>query len=338
LGASKNDLLQLIEKLPEKKIPVVKKLLEIVLGTTEAVDSVWLRSVSSKPVGSELKSIEYRLISECEEDLIKETFTWFGAAYYYSEVLYRELCNVYVIATFEKPENVTRPRVEEKLAFAFSLTLGQIIEKIKKFLPNDLQRRLESALDRRNYLAHHFWFERCLLMFSEQSLFQVRQELIELTDMFKTLDEDITKYFLPRYKTFGITDEIMKEAFKKILAGKPIEPLIPQRFPRKQERVVRAWNVKVSNNATTLIFETEDGCFWQLCDVGLGWTYFQTPGSDWQINEKIQKYLPADINPRPPIVEPWNYEFNLSKGTKLWVKRGKRERTYIWGIKAPLEP
>ena len=241
----------------------------------------------------------------------------------------------YALATFEKARDITRPRIEEKLALAFSLTLCQIVEKTKGVFSGGIQRRLEVALDKRNYLAHRFWFERSPLMFSEPDLLGLRQELLELTNLFGELDEAITESLDPRRQALGLTDELIQESFDKLIAGEPDEPLISQRLLKKQERIERAWDVKVGDNLITQIFETEDGCLWQFCDVGLGWTPFEKPAPDWAINGRLQIYLPANINPRPPIVEPWNYEFNLAKGAVLWVKRGKRERAYTWGIKAP---
>ena len=172
-------------------------------------------------------------------------------------------------------------------------------------------------------------------MFSEQGLLELRQELLELTVLFSELDEAITEHFKPKRQAIGVTDELIQETFDKLIAGEPVESLIAQRLPKKQERIVRAWDVNVGDNLIVQIFESEDGCLWQFCDVGLGWTRFEKPASAWAINERLQKYLPSNINPRPPITEPWCYEFNLAKGAVLWVKRGKRERSYTWGIRAP---
>ena len=269
------------------------------------------------------------------EELIEEVFTHFGAAYCHSEVLHRTLCITFAMATFERAEDITGPRIEEKLSLAFSLTLGQVAEKSKELFPCDLQEKLQIAVDKRNYLAHHFWFERCHLMFSQQTLREQRQELIEFREFFNRLDETITKYFKSKFQSLGLTDELIQESFAKLMAGEIEEPFISQRLPKKQERIVRVWDVKVGDKQKTQIFETEDGCLWQLSDVGLGWTRFEKPLSDWSINESLQKYLPAMINPRPPIAEPWTYEFNLAKGVVFWVKRGSREKSYKMGIKKP---
>jgi len=269
------------------------------------------------------------------EELTKEVFARFGAAYYHSEVLHRGLCNVYALMTFESADIITRPRVEEKLVRAYSLTLGRIIEETKSLLPTELQPRLEIALEKRNYLAHYFWYDRCHLMYSEQGLLEMRKELLELSDLFVELDENIAEYLKPKQEAFGITDELVQQSFDELIAGELEEEPLIQRSPKKQERIAAVWDAEVAANQLAQIFETDDGCLWQLCDVGLGWACFEKPAPDWRINATIQQYLPATVNPRPPISEPWNYEFKLAKGAVLWVKRGKRERSYTWGIKVP---
>jgi len=266
-----------------------------------------------------------------EIELTKEVFAQFGRAYCQSEVLHRGLCIVYALATFDKAENITGPRVEEKLAFSFALTLGQVIEKSKGIFPENIEQQLVFALVKRNYIAHQFWFERNYLMFDEKGLLELRQELIELTNLFENLDNNITEFFKPIRKSFGLSDEVIQESYKKLLAGEQDEPIISQRPPKKQERITKVWNIKTADNLITQIFESDDGYLWQFCDVGLGWSRFEKPATDWVINENIQKYLPANINPRPSGTS-WNYEFNLAKGAVLWVKPGKREKSYTWGI------
>lgn len=272
---------------------------------------------------------------DTREELVKEVFSWFGSAYYHSEVLHRDLCNYYAMATFENIKDITRPRIEEKLSFAFSRTFGQVFEVMKEYLSIDLQQCLVVALEQRNYLAHHFWYDRCRLMFTDQGLLELQEELRTLSGLFSLVDEKLSEYFKPTIQAIGITDSQIQDAFNSLISGELDEPLLSQRLPKKQERLVRVWDVKNNDDLIFQIFETEDGCLWQLCDVGLGWTRYKTPALDWKINERIQKYLPLNINPRPPITEAWNYQINLSKGAKLLVKRGKRERSYKWTIKVP---
>jgi hypothetical protein len=268
-----------------------------------------------------------------QSELIKEIFARFGTAYYESEVLHRGLCNIYALTTFETPESATRPRVDEKLAYSYSLTLGHVIKETKHLFPAGIQEQLDLALSKRNFLAHHFWFERNHMMFDKQGLLQLRNELVELADFFDSLDQTISDFIQPICKKFGITDEMIQKIYGRLLQGEQDEPLMNQRTLKKQERIIKVWDVEVAGGLITQIFETDDGDLWQLSDVGLGWSKFTKPETHWKLNENVQKYLPANINPRPSNSESWNYEFQLTKGAVFWVKRGKRQGSYTWGIK-----
>ena len=263
---------------------------------------------------------------ETQEQLVKEVFAQFGAAYYHSEVLHRGLCNIYALATFEKAEDITRPRIEEKLALAFSLTLGQIVEKTKGLFSGGIQQRLEVALDKRNYLAHRFWFERSPLMFSEPDLLGLRQELLELTNLFGELDEAITESLDPRRQAMGLTDELIQESFDKLIAGESDEPLISQRLLKKQERIVRAWDVKVGDNLVTQVFE--HGRWVSLAVLRC-----------WPRKERLEKPAPNGMQRKAarvstlltstldrPVTEPWNYEFRSCERVPCfageWQTRG----------------
>lgn len=81
----------------------------------------------------------------------------------------------------------------------------------------------------------------------------------------------------------------------------------------------------------------QDRSLWQLCDAGLGWTRFQNTEPHWVEHPTIQPYLPADITPRPKDIKPWEYELKLKAGAVLWVKPGKRPKTFRWGVRTRTE-
>ena len=276
------------------------------------------------------------LYEEPDEELIKEVYARFGLAYYHSECLHRELCHIYVFASFQDPKDVTRPRLEEKFAYAYSLTFGQVkdeIDKIKELIPEELFSQLDEGVEKRNFLAHHFWFERAHLMFSMTGLNQMIQELDECSSLFQRPDEMASPYLKTQTKKFGLTDEILQACLDEVISGKPMEPFPQKRKLRKQEHIVRVWEFNMADVGKPLVFETDDGQLWQLCDVGLGWTYYEEIKPDWQENGIIAQYLPADINPRPKDSKPWHYELNLEKGAVFWVRPGNRERSFKWGIR-----
>ncbi len=266
-------------------------------------------------------------------DLRRELFARFGLAYYHSECLHKELCNYLTISGFPSSDGITRPRIEEKLSQAFALPLGLVVEKLRPVLPEDLLPDLEAAVKRRNFLAHHFWFGRAHLMFTASGIDKMIEELDAMSEQFHELDERCTERFAQKKQELGITDEVIQSALDECKAGKPMEPLSTKRKLKKQERMIRAWEFALPSGQKPIVFETEDGCLWQLCEVGLGWTYYDAIEDNWTEVEQISQYLPATINPRPPGFEPWKYEIKLSKGATFWVRPGRQEKTFKWGIR-----
>ncbi len=70
-----------------------------------------------------------------DDDLIREVYARFGLAYYESECLHRSLCIVYAWSGLPARDLITQPRVEERLAQAFSLTLGDVVGRLQGVLP-----------------------------------------------------------------------------------------------------------------------------------------------------------------------------------------------------------
>lgn len=266
-----------------------------------------------------------------DEELTKELYARFSLAYYQSECLHRELCNIYASSSLKNRLGITRPRVEELLNQAYSLTLGQVVDALKEILPDSFYVELVQAVKNRNFLAHHFWFERVHLMFNTAGL--LISELGKMSEQFSRLDKEASKVCKPFMENIGVTEEHIQNALAEILAGKPDDPLLKQRKLKKQERLIRAWEFSLDDRNWPLVFETDDGCLWQLCDVGLGWTGFNAIGPEWKLQKIIQAHLPAIINPRPINCNPWNYELNLANGVVFWVKPGREENTFKWGVR-----
>ncbi len=197
-----------------------------------------------------------------------------------------------------------------------------------------------TVVDKRNFLAHYFWFERAHLMFSVENIHQMIEELDQYTELFNRLDEQTSRWFESKRRELGLTDEMIQECQSQILSGQLGEPLPDKQTVRelerklnRRQRLIRVWEFTLDDGKRTLVFELVDGSLWQLCDVGLGWTRFQEIGPNWTEHPTIKPYLPADILPRPKDASPWDYEFSLSKGAVFWVKPGRQEQTFKWGVK-----
>lgn len=277
-----------------------------------------------------------------DDDLIREVYARFGLAYYQSECLHRELCMILALSGLPSRDLITRPRVEERLSQAFSLTLGDVVTKLEGVLPAELGRELREAADRRNFLAHQFWFERAHLMFSVEDVRQFLVELDEYAELFDRLDTRVTEWAEPKRRELGITQELVQTSLRHILAGESDEPLPDRQTVReldkklsRRQRLMRVWEFTLDDGRKPLIFDLADGSLWQLSDVGLGWTRFREVGPGWTEHPDVKPHLPADILPRPEPKGPWDYEFTLANAAVLWVKPGRQPQTFRWGVRTP---
>ena len=280
------------------------------------------------------------MVDQPDDDLIREMYAKFGLAYYQSECLHRGLCIIFAWSALPSLDLTTRPRVEERLAQAFSLTLGDVAAKLEGVLPAELAGEIRQAVDTRNFLAHHFWFDRAHFMFSVNNVHQLITELDGYVEMFAQLDARVSEWLKLMRQKFGLTDEMLEDSLRRTIAGESDEPLPDRQTVRKLEkklgrrqRLVRVWWFALDDGRKPLIFELADESMWQLSDVGLGWTRFHEIGPGWTEHPAIKPHLPADILLRPQPAVPWDYEFALSNGAVLWVKPGRQKQTFRWGVR-----
>ena len=52
---------------------------------------------------------------------------------------------------------------------------------------------------------------------------------------------------------------MIQEIYGRLIQGEQDEPLINQRTLKKQERIVKVWDVEIAYGLITQIFETDDG-------------------------------------------------------------------------------
>ncbi len=177
-------------------------------------------------------------------------------------------------------------------------------------------------------------------MFRTDDIFELIKELDDYSEIFSKLNEDISCWFRSKYNELGLTDEILEDSLNCILSGIEEEQLpdkdmikeLKQKLKQKH-RLVRVWEFELKEKGKPLVFEMQDGSFWQLCHAGLGWTQYQQIEPHWIEHPAIKPYLPADIILRPKDSKPWEYVFKLKAGSELWVKPGKLKKTFTWGIR-----
>jgi len=305
------------------------------LGNIETMDSCLIRIPGAGVVRMKHEEAAGACTNRLEptSDEVKDVYARFGLAYYCAEVLHRDLCNLYCLSQIPTDVPITRPRVEEHLRTAFETTLGQLLLKLQPILSQALITKLEIAVERRNFLAHRFWFERVHLMTRLRGIETMVKELSDDADLFSLVDaqiEDLTEPLLLRF----VTPELLLAKLHEIQSGKVMDPINPQRKPKKEETIVAVFDIPTRPGLTLLIFQTQDGALWQLCDIGLGWTTYDKIDPSWPAAKKFDGLLPAKINPRPIVRSPWTFEIQFGPKVKLSVRLRKSsgEVFYTWRL------
>ena len=275
-----------------------------------------------------------------DEVLLSELYASFGLAYYHSETLCRALCVYSVLLDVSKIATLTSPRFNEKLTAAFAITFGAIVNGLRGKIPDDEMCQLDELLDKRNYLAHEFWFRCVHRMFSASDIAGLVSELHGLGQVFSDATELFQSRCAPYLEKLGVTEALMRNIALGILCEgeecslpEKKEAQVLEKSLKAKQRLIRVWEVPYAHASKTIVFELEGGILRQLCEVGLGLTLFNAIKADWREHPAVSPYVPADILPRPKGVEPWRYQFNLQKGAVLWVTPGKGDNSFVWGVR-----
>ncbi|MDB5048947.1 MAG: hypothetical protein JWO30_2018 [Fibrobacteres bacterium] len=265
-------------------------------------------------------------------DLMYELHACFGMTYFASECLHRELCNYYMVKMASLSPGMTRKRLEEIYTTAESMTLGKIADAVKPLIEPAIAEQLEPAIEKRNYIAHYFWYEKIPLLRTAGGIENAINQLNEYRTTFAQLDEEIQVHTIQLASQAGVTEEDFQKSLEEVFFGNPDKIEKPSRPINKVEAIINIYDVEAENGGSYLVFETEDKLYWQLCDVGLGWTSFSQSNPGWKINAILKDYTPCVIITRPKM-EKWNYELDLGNKVRLCVKMKTDERAFKWWIK-----
>ena len=164
---------------------------------------------------------------------VRETFAYFGCAYYMASCLEVGLTHSLMYGEFlmqvhdkfvaTKGKEFDRNRYEADFdAFMdkhFAKTMGGVIQLATK-LPNftdELKQRIEEVRNRRNFLAHHYWRECCVKFDTPSGRKAMREELAADRDMFTQLDKDIDESMKSTRAKLNISEEKLKQISERMI-------------------------------------------------------------------------------------------------------------------------
>jgi hypothetical protein len=154
-------------------------------------------------------NIEWQDDLPIEAQQRRETFARFGLAFYRAQCVERQIG--ILLATTHNPEFLRTPPEDRDRFYSteFTKTLGRLVSALgeRTVLVPELEARLRRAVELRNWLAHHYFWERAADLLSWEGRERMIAELQEAMDFLGTLDGELTTISIEWLKSQGVTIE-----------------------------------------------------------------------------------------------------------------------------------
>lgn len=138
----------------------------------------------------------------------RQIYALFGVTMYYIQCLERTLAMLEATVYNPNADKITREKYDIILEKNFTRSLGQMITQIKKSvdLPNDFEKKLADALKKRNFVAHHYFWNRAMKMSHTRGQEEMIAELSQLSTYFQEMDKELDSVLRKWGKAKGVTD------------------------------------------------------------------------------------------------------------------------------------
>ena len=148
-----------------------------------------------------------------------ETFARYGLAMYHAQCVEKSLA-ILVSSVFNKEFLPSGPdRREEIQEEVFAKTISRLLNRLKKqiTLPPNLNRMLITSLQKRNWLAHDYFWVRAVQLLTVSGRNKMIDELTSLSDSFSKLDAHLTKIYEKHLRKVGVSQTTLDEKLKILI-------------------------------------------------------------------------------------------------------------------------
>lgn len=164
---------------------------------------------------------------EKDDPQIREVFARFGRAMYLAGTLEMGLTNALLQVVFlaeARRHFLQMGKFPDKYDANFDAfmetqqkrTMGQLVGRLREtgVLEAELVKRVDVAVDRRNFLAHHFWRERAEAFLIPRKRDEMIAELMESADLFEGIKNDLHEALRTGREEMGVKDETINARIK----------------------------------------------------------------------------------------------------------------------------
>ncbi|NOX67066.1 MAG: hypothetical protein GXO85_15040 [Chlorobi bacterium] len=168
------------------------------------------------------------VVPEPEYDDPKEIYAFFGLAAYSVQLLEQGILNLLVGVRISAIEGPTWGNVRDLYNEGDRKTLGQLFKALQKLVKFDtsIEEHLADALQKRNYLIHHFFVEHAKDLLSESGKRKMIDELCCIIGLFKMVDPQVDQLWHAIWGKYGFTKKRIERELK----------ILKDKLKREEER------------------------------------------------------------------------------------------------------
>ena len=152
-----------------------------------------------------------------DQDQHREVYAWAGLALYYAQVFEQGMIRAAYVAQIENNSLVSEfTSAEDFHGVADRETAGKIIRRVREHvaLSPELEAICLACVDRRNFLAHHFFSERSDSFARLEGRQQMLEELREMIVGFQTADSGLERVMFEHGKAINLTPTLVRRIFE----------------------------------------------------------------------------------------------------------------------------
>lgn len=155
----------------------------------------------------------------------KEVYAYFGLAMYRAQCVEQSLIQLLIFFDFfeKRASTFSSPELWEKEFDRFDKglsekTMGRLLKHISLLgiLDKEAESMLLLALNKRNWLAHHFFVHHAMAFVSDAGRCGMIEELNELIDVFNAVEDILQPLSSNAASRYGITDEVVEKMMSEI--------------------------------------------------------------------------------------------------------------------------
>jgi hypothetical protein len=154
-----------------------------------------------------------------ESEQIRNVYVQFGLAVYLTQCVERSLSMLLVTKYGPGVGQTTRGQFDKSLGSLHKKTFGALVQEFKKQVqdPPAFASDLDLALEKRNWLAHRYFWERAGHLMSEQGRGTMLLELEGAVEMLNALDEKIKSVALDWWDEAGLDYAVVEREAAKLV-------------------------------------------------------------------------------------------------------------------------